>query len=92
MGGGSASPHPASGVRGAANKAKLGWSSLQLYLHCPPPMMGATSSFKQWVVLGYPALGITDDTADQRGSAPGVAGGDWWEREAPGEDPGTPVG
>lgn len=61
---------PGSAKGGAENKAKRGWSSLQLLLCCSPPMMGSTSCFQQWVMLGYPALGVTGDTAEQKGLAP----------------------
>lgn len=83
---------------GPQNKAEQGWSSLQLFLHCPPPMMGSTSTFQQWVMLGtlHWASLITLQTRGAwlllHGPGTGAAGGDWYEMGVPGEVPGTPAG
>lgn len=58
---------------GLQNRAKQGWPSLPMFLHCLPPMVGLTSAFQHCVMLGYPPLGFTHDTANQRGLAAAAA-------------------
>lgn len=51
---------------------------------CPLSMMGATSTFRQWVVLRLPLPGLAHDTVSQRDLSPAMRPWDWGQLEETG--------